>query len=361
MRTGAKEAEDDGASLARHLHRGHVGRARRSDLGGGPRSSGAATRRGMAADLWSAVNSGVGMAELVTRLAAVDVTQLPRLAVLFFERERRPRGRPGPAPRRRPGAGRVRTDRRPRRGRVDLAGGPAGRPDPDRGGSRRRNRVARTRCRSSAVPYAPVGCGCRVAAADPATSTPPRPAGRRRGRRSPPDDPTGAADRVAHGARAGAAAESAVEPDADDRRRRSEATADDIRRPSPGDVEVMENADTELIYLPPPAVARLRAPDGSTIDLDRPVLIGRAPSDSGFENSQPHLLTVPSPSQDISRTHVLVAPEGERDRGHRSALDQRNDGGQARAGGRAGRPAVRDSRSPSRSAACSSSATRWRS
>ncbi len=73
----------------------------------------------------------------------------------------------------------------------------------------------------------------------------------------------------------------------------------------------MENADTELIYLPPPAVARLRAPDGSTIDLDRPVLIGRAPSDSGFENSQPHLLTVPSPSQDISRTHVLVAPEGD--------------------------------------------------
>ena len=82
-------------------------------------------------------------------------------------------------------------------------------------------------------------------------------------------------------------------------------------RPSAGDIEAMESADTELIYLPPPAVARLRAPDGSTIDLDRPVLIGRAPSDSGFENAQPHLLTVPSPSQDISRTHLLVAPEGE--------------------------------------------------
>ena len=40
-------------------------------------------------------------------------------------------------------------------------------------------------------------------------------------------------------------------------------------------------------------------------------MIGRAPSDAGFENSQPHLLTVLSPSQDISRTHVLVAPEGD--------------------------------------------------
>ncbi len=62
--------------------------------------------------------------------------------------------------------------------------------------------------------------------------------------------------------------------------------------------------------VPRPVLGRLRVPDGSALDLDRPVVIGRAPSAAGVPGEQPRLLAVPSPSHDISRTHVLVAPEG---------------------------------------------------
>jgi pSer/pThr/pTyr-binding forkhead associated (FHA) protein len=53
----------------------------------------------------------------------------------------------------------------------------------------------------------------------------------------------------------------------------------------------------------------LRASDGSTAELDRPVLIGRAPSGDRSASRAPRLMTVPSPNHDISRTHVEVATE----------------------------------------------------
>lgn len=59
-----------------------------------------------------------------------------------------------------------------------------------------------------------------------------------------------------------------------------------------------------------PVLAVLRATDGSTAEVDRPVLIGRAPSPDRSSGRSPRLMTVPSANHDISRTHVEVAPEG---------------------------------------------------
>ena len=62
--------------------------------------------------------------------------------------------------------------------------------------------------------------------------------------------------------------------------------------------------------LPRPVLAVLRASDGSTAEVDRAVLVGRAPSAQRSSARTPRLMTVPSPGHDISRTHLEVAPEG---------------------------------------------------
>jgi hypothetical protein len=58
-----------------------------------------------------------------------------------------------------------------------------------------------------------------------------------------------------------------------------------------------------------PILAVLRASDGSTVELDRPVLIGRAPSADRSSSRSARLMTVASPNYDISRTHLEVAPQ----------------------------------------------------
>jgi hypothetical protein len=62
-------------------------------------------------------------------------------------------------------------------------------------------------------------------------------------------------------------------------------------------------------FVPGPVLAVLRASDGSTAEVDRTVLIGRAPSRDRSSSRAPRLMTVPSPNHDISRTHLEVAPE----------------------------------------------------
>jgi hypothetical protein len=62
-------------------------------------------------------------------------------------------------------------------------------------------------------------------------------------------------------------------------------------------------------FVPGPVLAVLRASDGSTAELDRPVLIGRAPSGDRSDSRASRLMTVPSPNHDISRTHVEVATD----------------------------------------------------
>ena len=62
---------------------------------------------------------------------------------------------------------------------------------------------------------------------------------------------------------------------------------------------------------PPPVMAVLRPITGAPVSVDRPVLIGRAPNSAkAGADITPKLMTVPSPSHDISRTHVKVEPVG---------------------------------------------------
>lgn len=59
-------------------------------------------------------------------------------------------------------------------------------------------------------------------------------------------------------------------------------------------------------------VMQLSLSTGQQVELDRPVLIGRAPESSRFGFGEtPRLVTVPSPQQDISRTHVEIKIDGD--------------------------------------------------
>jgi hypothetical protein len=63
---------------------------------------------------------------------------------------------------------------------------------------------------------------------------------------------------------------------------------------------------------PVAAPARIALSTGLVVDLDRAVLVGRAPQVSRVANRElPRLVTVPSPQQDISRTHAEVRTEGD--------------------------------------------------
>jgi hypothetical protein len=74
--------------------------------------------------------------------------------------------------------------------------------------------------------------------------------------------------------------------------------------------------------LPQPAAApprppvrilgQLRVSTGQLVLLDRPVIIGRRPRSARVAGTDaPHLVSVPSPEQDISRNHVEVRAEGD--------------------------------------------------
>lgn len=63
-------------------------------------------------------------------------------------------------------------------------------------------------------------------------------------------------------------------------------------------------------HVRPPA--RVALSTGVVVSLERPVLIGRAPQVSRVSNAQlPRLVTVPSPTSDISRTHAQVRQDGD--------------------------------------------------
>ena len=77
---------------------------------------------------------------------------------------------------------------------------------------------------------------------------------------------------------------------------------------------------TEQISQPewtePAAVAHLSFSSGNEIDVDRLVVIGRAPDAGRFPaEDQPLLVTVPSPHSEISSTHIEVRPGSGADRG----------------------------------------------
>lgn len=61
----------------------------------------------------------------------------------------------------------------------------------------------------------------------------------------------------------------------------------------------------------PDPIARLELSTGDVIELDRPVVIGRRPATGrASAHELPQLVTVPSPMQDISRSHLDVRAEG---------------------------------------------------
>ncbi|WP_029138135.1 FHA domain-containing protein [Nakamurella lactea] len=59
-----------------------------------------------------------------------------------------------------------------------------------------------------------------------------------------------------------------------------------------------------------PVLGRIRLSTGPVFDIDRRIVIGRAPSVARVPSSDlPKLVTVPSPNQDISRSHVEIRAE----------------------------------------------------
>ena len=53
-------------------------------------------------------------------------------------------------------------------------------------------------------------------------------------------------------------------------------------------------------------VAKLVFSSGETVEVDRTVLVGRAPEAQRASSENPRLVTVPSPQQEISSTHLEV-------------------------------------------------------
>jgi hypothetical protein len=62
--------------------------------------------------------------------------------------------------------------------------------------------------------------------------------------------------------------------------------------------------------IPAPVLAVLRASNGATVEVVGSVLVGRAPARDRARHPDPELLTVTSPSHDISRTHLEVFASG---------------------------------------------------
>ncbi len=69
------------------------------------------------------------------------------------------------------------------------------------------------------------------------------------------------------------------------------------------------DGDAELAVRPP--LGRIVVSTGQTIELDRPVVVGRRPRTPRTQSAElPRLVTVPSPQQDISRSHLEITLEG---------------------------------------------------
>ena len=62
-------------------------------------------------------------------------------------------------------------------------------------------------------------------------------------------------------------------------------------------------------------VARLVFSSGEVVDVDRPVVVGRAPRLRGDGDDEARLVTVPSPQQEISSTHLEIRPGSGADHG----------------------------------------------
>lgn len=92
--------------------------------------------------------------------------------------------------------------------------------------------------------------------------------------------------------------------------------ADEFARPQPGIPGQPQPPSVTR------SVAKLLISNGDTVDVDRAVLIGRAPEARRFTSTdQPRLVTVPSPLHEISSTHVEVRPGSGADHGSAVVTD----------------------------------------
>jgi pSer/pThr/pTyr-binding forkhead associated (FHA) protein len=86
-----------------------------------------------------------------------------------------------------------------------------------------------------------------------------------------------------------------------------------------------EDVATQLVpEQPPPAhgpVARLLVSHGETVDVDRPVVLGRAPEPGASDSPDPRLVSLPSPSREISSTHLEIRPGAGTDLGYAVVTD----------------------------------------
>lgn len=86
------------------------------------------------------------------------------------------------------------------------------------------------------------------------------------------------------------------------------------RRPIPG-----QEIAPDVVSQP---VASLVFSTGDVVAVDRTVLVGRAPEARRFaSHDQPHVVTVPSPHQEISSTHLEIRPGAGADHGSAIATD----------------------------------------
>jgi hypothetical protein len=69
-------------------------------------------------------------------------------------------------------------------------------------------------------------------------------------------------------------------------------------------------------------VARLTFSSGDVVEVDRAVIVGRAPEARRFTSTeQPRLVNVPSPNQEISSTHLEIRPGAGADHGSAVVTD----------------------------------------
>ncbi|MGO4593959.1 FHA domain-containing protein [Leifsonia sp. 2TAF2] len=67
-----------------------------------------------------------------------------------------------------------------------------------------------------------------------------------------------------------------------------------------------------VVLAPPPVRFAVRLPSGDTATLDAPVLIGRRPAPARVDTgAEPRLVAVPSPTQEVSSTHVRIEQSGD--------------------------------------------------
>lgn len=100
-----------------------------------------------------------------------------------------------------------------------------------------------------------------------------------------------------------------------------------------GDPELQTTGHTVALAVDElPRPSGLRLPDGSLVELDRPVVLGRRPSiPDGWVGPRPELVELSDPARDVSAQHLLVVPTGEglvvRDLGSTNGTDVVEGGG----------------------------------